>query len=80
MGKIWACAFNARPHVLMVQGAFDSFGHEHLPRTKYDANVDETYKKPGEQAFEVRSVHESWQTLTCSLVTETDFGWMDICI
>jgi hexokinase len=38
----------------MVQGAFDSFEHEHLPRTKYDAIVDETSNKPGEQAFEVR--------------------------
>jgi len=33
-------------------GAFDSFEHEHLPRTKYDAIVDETSNKPGEQAFE----------------------------
>ena len=34
-------------------GAFDSFEHEHLPRTKYDAIVDDTSNKPGEQAFEV---------------------------
>ncbi|KAE9402725.1 hexokinase [Gymnopus androsaceus JB14] len=33
-------------------GAFDSFEHEHLPRTKYDAIVDDTSNKPGEQAFE----------------------------
>ena len=35
------------------KGAFDSFEHEHLPRTKYDAIVDEASNKPGEQAFEV---------------------------
>ncbi|KIY43000.1 hexokinase [Fistulina hepatica ATCC 64428] len=33
-------------------GAFDSFVHEHLPRTKYDITVDEASNKPGEQAFE----------------------------
>ena len=37
------------------QGAFDSFEHEHLPRTKYDAIVDGSSNKPGEQAFEVYS-------------------------
>ena len=37
------------------QGAFDSFKHEHLPRTKYDIIVDESSNKPGEQAFEVDS-------------------------
>lgn len=36
-----------------AQGAFDSFEHEHLPRTKYDITIDETSNKPGEQAFEV---------------------------
>ena len=35
------------------KGAFDSFEHEHLPRTKYDQIIDETSNKPGEQAFEV---------------------------
>jgi len=37
------------------QGAFDSFKHEHLPRTKYDIIIDESSNKPGEQAFEVGS-------------------------
>ena len=37
----------------ILQGAFDSDEHEHLPRTKYDLVVDETSNKPGEQAFEV---------------------------
>lgn len=40
---------------LVFKGAFDSFEHEHLPRTKYDTIVDETSNKPGEQAFEVRN-------------------------
>jgi hypothetical protein len=39
---------------LARQGAFDSFTHEHLPRTKYDIIVDETSNKPEEQAFEVQ--------------------------
>ena len=37
----------------ILQGAFDSDEHEHLPRTKYDIVVDESSNKPGEQAFEV---------------------------
>ena len=41
------------------QGAFDSFEHEHLPRTKYDVDVDESSNKPGEQAFEVSIIYES---------------------
>ena len=47
------------------QGAFDSFKHEHLPRTKYDIIVDETSNKPGEQAFEV----DSPAPVTCRLLT-----------
>lgn len=43
----------SRNNLLVFKGAFDSFEHEHLPRTKYDAIVDETSNKPGEQAFEV---------------------------
>jgi hexokinase len=39
-----------------LQGAFDSFTHEHLPRTRYDLVVDGTSNKPGEQAFEVRAL------------------------
>ncbi|ORX36465.1 hexokinase-domain-containing protein [Kockovaella imperatae] len=33
-------------------GAFDSFDHQHLPRTKYDIQIDEASNKPGEQSFE----------------------------
>ncbi|WVR04130.1 hypothetical protein IAU60_001129 [Kwoniella sp. DSM 27419] len=33
-------------------GAFDSFDHQHLPRTKYDIIIDESSNKPGEQSFE----------------------------
>ncbi|KAJ9122746.1 hypothetical protein QFC24_004175 [Naganishia onofrii] len=33
-------------------GAFDSFDHQHLPRTKYDIIIDEASNKPGEQSFE----------------------------
>jgi len=46
------------PHSpFLSKGAFDSFEHEHLPRTKYDQIIDETSNKPGEQAFEVRPRH-----------------------
>jgi hexokinase len=43
--------------LFLYKGAFDSFEHEHLPRTKYDQIIDETSNKPGEQAFEVRPRH-----------------------
>lgn len=33
-------------------GAFDSFDHQHLPRTKFDIIIDESSNKPGEQSFE----------------------------
>jgi hexokinase len=50
------------------QGAFDSFKHEHLPRTKYDIVVDETSNKPGEQAFEVDThAHAICRSLTASV-------------
>lgn len=49
-------------------GAFDSFEHEHLPRTKYDAVVDETSNKPGEQAFEVRSGPELGIRFSCTTI------------
>jgi hexokinase len=53
----WVRVNNQRPSLLGLttsrKGAFDSFEHEHLPRTKYDQMIDETSNKPGEQAFEV---------------------------
>lgn len=55
------------------QGAFDSFKHEHLPRTKYDITVDESSNKPGEQAFEVDPpAHVIRRSLT--VTSETHFG------
>jgi hexokinase len=60
----WVCrSFHADagcddPYSLLLnKGAFDSFEHEHLPRTKYDQIIDEKSNKPGEQAFEVRPRH-----------------------
>jgi len=50
---------------ILPQGAFDSFKHEHLPRTKYDTIVDESSNKPGEQAFEV----DSFARAVCGLLT-----------
>ncbi|THV02243.1 hexokinase [Dendrothele bispora CBS 962.96] len=55
-------------------GAFDSFEHEHLPRTKYDATVDEQSNKPGEQAFEKlisgRYLGEILRLVICELIDE----------
>ncbi|KDR76967.1 hypothetical protein GALMADRAFT_246129 [Galerina marginata CBS 339.88] len=55
-------------------GAFDSFEHEHLPRSKYDIIVDETSNKPGEQAFEKlisgRYLGEILRLVICELIDE----------
>lgn len=55
-------------------GAFDSFDHEHLPRTKFDAIVDDTSNKPGEQAFEKlisgRYLGEILRLVICELIDE----------
>ncbi|EIW79630.1 hexokinase [Coniophora puteana RWD-64-598 SS2] len=55
-------------------GAFDSFEHEHLPRTKYDVVVDEASNKPGEQAFEKlisgRYLGEIFRVVVCELIDE----------
>ena len=56
------------------QGAFDSFEHENLPRTKYDQIIDETSNKPGEQAFEKlisgRYLGEILRLIICELIDE----------
>ncbi|KAI0055370.1 hexokinase [Artomyces pyxidatus] len=55
-------------------GAFDSFEHEHLPRTKYDQIIDEKSNKPGEQAFEKlisgRYLGEILRLVICELIDE----------
>jgi len=55
-------------------GAFDSFHHEHLPRTKYDQVVDESSNKPQEQAFEKlisgRYLGEILRLVICELIDE----------
>ncbi|KAG6840485.1 hypothetical protein C0991_006428 [Blastosporella zonata] len=55
-------------------GAFDSFEHEHLPRTKYDSIVDDTSNKPGEQSFEKlisgRYLGEILRLVICELIDE----------
>jgi len=55
-------------------GAFDSFEHEHLPRSKYDQIIDETSNKPGEQAFEKlisgRYLGEILRLVICELIDE----------
>ncbi|KAK2460019.1 hypothetical protein APHAL10511_007942 [Amanita phalloides] len=55
-------------------GAFDSFEHEHLPRTKYDTIVDQSSNKPDEQAFEKliagRYLGEILRLIICELIDE----------
>jgi hexokinase len=55
-------------------GAFDSFKHEHLPRTKYDEIVDKQSNKPDEQAFEKlisgRYLGEIVRLIICELIDE----------
>lgn len=55
-------------------GAFDSFEHENLPRTKYDTIVDQSSNKPGEQAFEKlisgRYLGEILRLVICELIDE----------
>lgn len=55
-------------------GAFDSFEHEHLPRTKYDIMVDQNSNKPGEQSFEKliagRYLGEILRLIICELIDE----------
>ena len=58
-----------------MQGAFDSFEHENLPRTKYDQIIDESSNKVGEQAFEKlisgRYLGEILRLIICELIDES---------
>ncbi|KZT50279.1 hypothetical protein CALCODRAFT_444837 [Calocera cornea HHB12733] len=55
-------------------GAFDSFTHEHLPRTKYDIDIDQTSNKPDEQAFEKlisgRYLGEIFRLVICEMIDD----------
>ncbi|KAK1920871.1 putative hexokinase [Papiliotrema laurentii] len=57
-------------------GAFDSFDHQHLPRTKYDIIIDESSNKPGEQAFEkmIAGLYlgEVFRLILCDLIDSGD--------
>ncbi|KAF7795718.1 hypothetical protein EIP86_006883 [Pleurotus ostreatoroseus] len=65
---------NAEMAINCEWGAFDSFEHEHLPRTKYDITIDETSVKPGEQAFEKlisgRYLGEIMRLIICELIDD----------
>jgi len=65
---------NANMGINCEWGAFDSFEHEHLPRTAYDKIVDETSNKPGEQAFEKlisgRYLGEIMRLVLCELIDD----------
>jgi len=55
-------------------GAFDSFKHQYLPRTKYDEQIDLQSNKPHEQAFEKlisgRYLGEIMRLILCELIDE----------
>ncbi|KAK6907039.1 hypothetical protein I203_101028 [Kwoniella mangroviensis CBS 8507] len=57
-------------------GAFDSFDHQHLPRTKYDIIIDESSNKPGEQSFEkmIAGLYlgEIFRLIICELIDAGD--------
>jgi hexokinase len=57
-------------------GAFDSFDHQHLPRTKYDIIIDESSNKVGEQAFEkmIAGLYlgEIFRLILCELIDQGD--------
>ncbi|CED82858.1 hexokinase [Phaffia rhodozyma] len=57
-------------------GAFDSFDHTYLPRTKYDVIIDESSNKPGEQSFEkmIAGLYlgEVFRLVICELIDEGD--------
>ncbi|GMK58161.1 hypothetical protein CspeluHIS016_0501930 [Cutaneotrichosporon spelunceum] len=57
-------------------GAFDSFEHQHLPRTKYDIIIDESSNKVGEQAFEkmIAGLYlgEIFRLIICELIDQGD--------
>ncbi|OCF32345.1 hexokinase [Kwoniella heveanensis BCC8398] len=57
-------------------GAFDSFDHQHLPRTKYDIIIDESSNKPGEQSFEkmIAGLYlgEIFRLILCELIDAGD--------
>ncbi|KAI0658174.1 hexokinase [Cubamyces menziesii] len=65
---------NAEIAINCEWGAFDSFEHENLPRTKYDISIDESSNKPGEQAFEKlisgRYLGEILRLIICELIDE----------
>lgn len=55
-------------------GAFDSFTHANLPRTRFDDIVDKASNKPGEQSFEKlisgRYLGEILRLVLCELIDE----------
>lgn len=57
-----------------LQGAFDSDLHQHLPRTKFDIQVDEASNKVGEQSFEKmisgRYLGEIFRLVICELIDD----------
>lgn len=60
--------------IISAQGAFDSFEHTTLPRTKYDTELDQASNKPGEQAFEKmisgKYLGELFRLVLCELIDE----------
>ncbi|KAH8829215.1 hexokinase [Flagelloscypha sp. PMI_526] len=76
IGKIKSVGIdgNAEMAINCEWGAFDSFQHEHLPRTKYDITLDQSSHKVGGQAFEKliagRYLGEILRLVICELIDE----------
>ncbi|TIB17586.1 hypothetical protein E3P92_01001 [Wallemia ichthyophaga] len=72
--KIDGCPADERMAINCEYGAFDSFDHKHLPRTKYDEVIDLTSNKPHEQAYEkmIAGLYlgEVFRLILCEMIDE----------
>ncbi|EIM23040.1 hexokinase [Wallemia mellicola CBS 633.66] len=72
--NINGCPGDEKMAINCEYGAFDSFEHKHLPRTKYDEVIDLTSNKPHEQAYEkmIAGLYlgEVFRLIICEMVDE----------
>lgn len=72
--QINECSKDTRMAINCEYGAFDSFDHKHLPRTRYDEVIDLTSNKPHEQAYEkmIAGLYlgEVFRLIVCEMIDE----------
>ncbi|TIB75574.1 hypothetical protein E3Q23_02339, partial [Wallemia mellicola] len=72
--KIDGCNKDELMAINCEYGAFDSFEHKHLPRTKYDEVIDLTSNKPHEQSYEkmIAGLYlgEVFRLIICEMIDE----------